>query len=131
MSKRPLITDLGRIRELTPAERIPLQHAPVYVESTLSWAQTTPNRFQLMMTAGVVDYVLPALPNGAIEVQINGVGVNYTLSGVNLHITEYNAGTIESTDELTVYYTGSVAAGSDMFHELVVCNGETVMVEAA
>lgn len=130
MAQRPLILDNGRLRELGASERLPLQHVPVYIERTLEWAQTTPNRFQRMMDAGVTTYILPALPNGAIEVQINGVGVNYTLAGVNLTITEYDAGNIEATDELTVYYTGAVTLGSDKIHEIVVAQGEAVMVEA-
>ena len=83
------------------------------------------------MDAGVLDYALPAVPVGAIEVQINGVGVNYTLAGVNLHITEYTAGMIDASDELTVYYAGSAVFGSSSIHEIVVAAGETVMAEVA
>ena len=131
MEHRPLILENGRLRELPATGRIPLQHAPVYVERVLEWVQTTPNRFQRTMDTGVVDYVLPSVPNGAIEVQINGVGVNYTLTGVNLHITEYSAGSIDNTDELTVYFYGAALAGANTIHELVVSGDEVVMTEAS
>ncbi len=67
-------------------------------------AQTTPKYYQTFMSDGVASYVLPELPLGVVDVKINGVSVNHTLVGVNLTITEYSAGTIESDDEMRVLY---------------------------
>ena len=61
-------------------------------------------KYQIPMQAGVLVYPLPAIPAGVTLAFINGVEVSYTLSGVNLTITEYTAGSIESDDVLTVYF---------------------------
>jgi hypothetical protein len=134
--RRPLVIIGGQVQELPTgdslvgAESGGVQLQPVANERVLEWSSSTPNRFQRMMQAGVVDYVIPAVPNGAVEVQVNGVGVNYTLDGVNLHITEYTPGTIDDSDELTVYYAGSAVGGSTVIHELVVTeDGDVVMME--
>lgn len=61
--------------------------------------------FRTIMSAGILNYILPALPaNNNLLVFINGVAVTYTVDGVNLTITEYTAGTIDDTDELVVWY---------------------------
>lgn len=62
-------------------------------------------RLETAMQAGVLTYVLPSLPpENALQVFINGVQVSATVDGVNLTITGYSAGEIESDDELKVYY---------------------------
>lgn len=61
--------------------------------------------FRTIMSVGILNYILPALPaNNNLLVFINGVAVSYTVDGVNLTITEYTAGTIDDTDELVVWY---------------------------
>ena len=60
----------------------------------------------ILMINGILDYVLDELPETNFEVQcfINGIEVNFTLTGTDLHIDEYTAGTIETDWELKVYY---------------------------
>lgn len=61
--------------------------------------------FRRFMQAGILTYILPTLPvSDNLIVFINGVAVSYTVDGVNLTITEYTAGMIDDTDELTVWY---------------------------
>jgi hypothetical protein len=75
-----------------------------------NWASASAGAVQkayvTTMTAGVATYTLPELPapDSAVQCFINGVDVNYTLVGVNLTITEYQAGEIEADDELKVMY---------------------------
>lgn len=64
----------------------------------------TPREYRRLAQAGVVLYTLPELPYGAIQVKVNGVEVTHTLAGVNVTITEYSPGSMESTDELTFHY---------------------------
>ena len=62
-------------------------------------------RLETAMQAGVLTYVLPSMPpENALQVFINGVQVSAAVDGVNLTITGYSAGEIESDDELKVYY---------------------------
>jgi hypothetical protein len=57
------------------------------------------------MIASVLNYTLPSIPlNGSVITQINGLGVDCIVDGVNLTITGYSAGEIDSTDELKVFY---------------------------
>ena len=63
------------------------------------------NKFTRTTEAGVLSYDLPELPaSNNLIVFINGAFVSYTVSGVTVTITEYTPGTIDDTDELTVYY---------------------------
>lgn len=62
-------------------------------------------KFSTKMTAGVLTYVLPSIPvNGSVIALINGLAVDTLIDNVNLKITGYTAGEIESDDELKVYY---------------------------
>lgn len=62
--------------------------------------------YNTVMQAGVLSYVLPELPRAgtAVVTYINGIKVGASVDGVNLTITEYSAGTIDDTDELSVQY---------------------------
>ena len=68
---------------------------------------TTHKKVQtIVMTNGILIYILDELPESEFAIQcfINGVEVTFTLDGVNLTITEYTAGTIETGWDLKVYY---------------------------
>lgn len=56
------------------------------------------------MTQGILTYTLPSIPPSGFMAFINGIQTNCTLDGVNLTITDYTAGEIESTDLLTVFF---------------------------
>ena len=61
--------------------------------------------FRRKMEAGVLTYILPALPvSNNLIVFVNGVAVTYNVDGVNLTITSYTPGTIDATDDLEVWY---------------------------
>lgn len=62
-------------------------------------------RLETVMQAGVLTYVLPSVPpENGVQVFINGLQVSAVVNGVNLTITGYSAGEIESDDVLKVYY---------------------------
>lgn len=62
-------------------------------------------RLETLMQAGVLNYTLNSFPpENGVQVFINGVQVSAAVDGVNLTITGYSAGEIESDDELKVYY---------------------------
>ena len=63
-------------------------------------------RFTTPTIAGILAYTLTELPNPnyAIETKINGIGVAFSLVGVNLTITKYSAGDIDAGMTLEVFY---------------------------
>ena len=69
-------------------------------------ATTKLKLFKTLMTAGVVLYTLPELPDSTQEVfaTMNGQMINFTRVGVNFTVTSYAAGDIENDDELKVFY---------------------------
>ena len=62
------------------------------------------SRIQIPMLAGVVDYILPALPGGSVLAFMNGIEVSVSVTGVNTHLEDVTPGEIDDLDILTVYY---------------------------
>ena len=56
--------------------------------------------------AGVLMYVMPSVPAGeTVQAFMNGVEVDSQVSGVNVTLLGYSAGSIEATDELRFFYS--------------------------
>lgn len=130
MERRPVvIREDGRLGEIIAGDRLPLAHVPVLVSRVIVGASNELRRWSRVMNAGVVLYVLPFVPKGDIDVEINGISVSFDLNGVNLTITEYTPGTIEADDILTVLYTDTVAGVETVVLENVTTSdGQAVMV---
>ena len=63
-------------------------------------------KFETAMSAGVLVYTLPELPDSNFEVQaeINGINIFFNLVGVNLTVLDFTAGEITTDLTLRVYY---------------------------
>ena len=79
--------------------------------SQLDWSPAlsnveTPVEEQFNLTYGILSYPLTQIARTDLPIQVmmNGIEVDFTISGNTITITTYSSGEVDSSDELRVYY---------------------------